>query len=137
MKISIQDGSNYFRGLLLLVRMDEKVSEPEIDHMRRIGKSLGFEREFVDTCIEEILENTYVATQPPKFSAREIAEKFIADGLAVASSDQDIHPQEEKWLYEVMETNGIDPKWFHKKKQDIIYDEGRNGRLEVDDMTME
>ena len=83
MNISIVDGSNYFKGLLLLIRKDRKVSESEIHLMQRIGKILGFEKEFCDTAITDILENTYIQDEIPLFSTKELAEKFIKDGLSI------------------------------------------------------
>ena len=137
MKISIADGSNYFRGLLLLIRKDHEVSQPEIEHMVRIGKLLGFEKEFVDNCINDILDNEFIAETPPVFSSQDIAKKFIKDGLAVAFSDKEFHPDEEKWLVQIVEKNGISHQWYLAQKQDRIFNAERPERLEVENMKME
>ena len=60
MKITVIEGSNYFRGLLLLISKDRKLTEPEIILMKRIGKALGFEKDFCNDAIHEILENKFV-----------------------------------------------------------------------------
>lgn len=137
MKISIADGSNYFRGLLILIRKDHEITQPEVDHMVRIGKLLGFEKEFVDNCINDILDNEYVADTPPVFSAPDIAKKFIKDGLAVALSDNDFHPDEEKWLVQIVEKNNLSHQWYLTQKQDVIFNSHHSHRLEVEDMEME
>ncbi len=116
MKISIIDGSVYFKGLLLLIRRDRNITEPEIALMKRIGKSLGFEREFCENTINHILENNYITDELPVFSSKELAEKFIKDGLFISFSDNEAHPLEEKWLESVAEINGLDFAWFHKEK---------------------
>jgi hypothetical protein len=48
MNISVIDGVNYLKGLLLLIRKDRRISDSEIRLLRRIGKALGFERTFCD-----------------------------------------------------------------------------------------
>ena len=76
MKISVPDASNYLKGLLLLIRKDRKISEEEHELMARVGKNLGFEKNFVENAIHEILDNKYITVIPPEFSSREIAEKL-------------------------------------------------------------
>lgn len=120
MNISVTDGSNYFRGLLLLMRQDNKVTEAEVSLMKRVGKSLGFETKFYEKAIEEILENTYIVEVPPQFSTKELAEKFIADGLSLALSDGEVHHSEEAWLRSAVEKNGIDASWFEQERAHAI-----------------
>jgi hypothetical protein len=112
MNVSIVDGSNYFKGLLLLIRKDRKISDSEIILMQYIGKMLGFEKEFCDNAIRDILENEYIEDTPPRFTTKELAEKFVKDGLAVAFSDRECHPSEEAWLKNAAIHNGLDEAWF-------------------------
>ncbi len=112
MTIRIIDGSKYFKGLLLLIRQDRKVTETEKNLMMRIGKSLGFEREFCINVIHEILDNVHISDEIPEFSSKELAKKFVIDGLAIAVSDVEVHPDEEKWLRTAAERNGLDSEWF-------------------------
>ncbi len=118
--INIIDGSNYFKGLLLLIRKDRQVTESEMALMRRIGKSLGFEREFCDQAIRDILDNEYIEDTPPRFSSKELAQKFVKDGLAIACSDQVCHPSEETWLRTVCILNGLDEQWFRMTKAQML-----------------
>lgn len=136
MNISLQDGSNYFRGLLLLIRKDGKITLPEIENMRRIGTSLGFEKEFIESCIQEILDNEFVADHPPIFSSNGLAMMFLRDGLTIAVSDMEIHPNEEAWLKIVADKNGISPEWLLEEKQKIIYHPTPTARLEVENLRM-
>jgi len=135
MNISVIDGSNYFKGLLLLVRKDLKVSEPEIEMMNRIGKKLGFEQEFCENAIHDVLENTYIVDSPPGFSNKDLAARFIRDGLALALSDREVvHPSEEEWLRLTVEKNGLDPEWF---RQECVKASNRKElplKLQVDDL---
>ncbi len=137
MRISIIDGSNYFTGLLLLVGKDKKVKQPEIELMRRIGKTLGFEKEFCDNAIRDILENKYIVDAHPVFSSKELALKFIKDGLFVAFSDNEIHPSEEQWLRLTAEKNGIDLMLFSQELENVVQRIKLSDRLEIDDLAVE
>jgi len=137
MKITVLDGSNYFKGLLLLIRKDQKIAEPEIQLMKRIGKTLGFEREFCENAIHEILGNRHIVDAPPEFSTKELAIKFIKDGLAIASSDKEVHPSEEEWLRSAAEKNGLDLTWFRQESINTTNRTPLLSHLEVDDLTVE
>jgi hypothetical protein len=136
-KISMIDGSNYFKGLLVLIARDRKITEPEIALMRRIGKSLGFEKEFCQNAINDILENEYVDKTPPWFSNQDLAMMFIKDGLTISYSDHDIHPHEAEWLREAAEKNGIDARWLSDQQQQAARQPGTDVPLEVDSLTLE
>lgn len=136
MNISVIDGSNYFKGLLLLVRKDMRVSDSEIQLMRHIGKKLGFEREFCENAIRDVLENEYLVETVPEFSTKELAVKFIKDGLAMAFSDREPLPSEEEWLRLAAEKYGLDLELFRDE-----YAKAANGKelplkLEVDGLTV-
>jgi len=136
MKISVMDAGNYFRGLLLLMRKDRKVSQEETDLMKRIGKALGFAEGFCVNAICEILENRFIEDAPPEFSSKELAARFIRDGLALAFSDNEYDPSEEQWLRATAERNGIDPELFAREQEEAAGRRALPGRLEVDDMTV-
>lgn len=138
MKISIIDGSNYFKGLLLLIRKDHQVTDPEVKLIKHIGKSFGFDQEFCDGAIRDILKNECINETPPVFSSKEIAAKFIKDGLAIAYSDHDqIDKFEEDWLKLIAEKNDIEPKWFKQEQQDAIKRNIPLGKMEADDLKVE
>jgi len=137
MHISVLDGSNYFRGLLLLIAKDRKTTESEEELMRRIGRSLGFEQEFCDNAIHEILENRHIVNTIPEFSKRELAIKFIKDGLALAFSDNELHPAEEQWLKDTAEKNSLDLNWFRQESEEAANRDRLPSRMEADDLTVE
>ncbi|MDP1676084.1 MAG: hypothetical protein Q8L88_04400 [Bacteroidota bacterium] len=136
MQMTIQEGSNYFRGLLLLIRKDHQVTNEEITLMMRVGKSLGFAKDFCETAIADILENKYILDKPPVFSQLEIAKKFITHGLIIGHCDHKIHPNEERWLQLIAEANEINNDWFMREQQRI--DRAReNNELDFDDLVVE
>jgi hypothetical protein len=136
MKISLMDAGEYFRGLLLLSRKDHKITEAETELMKRIGKTLGFERKFCDNAIREILENEYILDTPPEFSTRELAMRFIKDGLTLAFSDKEVPSFEDEWLRATAEKNGLDMKWLVQEWKNATNRKTIDGRLEVDDLSV-
>jgi hypothetical protein len=134
MKIPVIDGSNYFKGMLLLVRKDNKISEPEHVIITRIGKALGFEKNFIEDAINEIIGNKFISEEPPVFSTHELAEKFIKDGLILAASDKQIHPREEEWLLAVAAANKIEPAWYFGEKKSLMEMKHHTIRLDADDL---
>ncbi len=136
--ITVREGSEYFRGLLLLISKDRRISEPEIVLMKRIGKALGLERNFCDNAIREILENDFILNEPFEFSTKELAKKFIKDGLMLAGSDNDIHAFEEEWLKSTAEKNDLDVEWFLRERENTARRRiDLDVHLEVDDLTVE
>lgn len=117
MNIPIVDASNYFKGLLVLIKQDRKVSDSEVALMKRIGKALGFEQEFSEQAIAGVLENVHIRDLPPKFSTKELAIKFVQDGLVLAFSDKELHPSEVEWLRLTAELNGLDMQWFMREQK--------------------
>jgi len=134
MDISVVDSSSYFKGLLLLIRKDSRITEPEHVIMLRIGKALGFEKTFTEEAINEILSNRYISNEPPVFSSREFAEKFIKDGLVLAASDKEIHPREEEWLLAVAGANKVESSWYFNEKNSLLQMKYHTIHLDAEDL---
>jgi hypothetical protein len=134
--ISVRDGSEYFRGLLLLLRVDRVLSESEIMLMKRIGSSLGFEPGFCDGAIRDVLENRYLPDAVPQFAAPELAAMFLRDGLAIALADGNVHPSEEAWLSAVADRNGLAPGWLDDERRKIAARTGPPEPLEADRLSV-
>lgn len=111
MEITLLDRSNYFRGLLILIGKDRKISDEEKSMFASLGKDMGFNKEFYEGALEELLENEFIIEEPPKFSNVEIAKLFIRDGIKLAFADKELHLYELSWLKSVAEANSIDQGW--------------------------
>ena len=136
MTIDVKDASEYFRGLLLLISKDRKIADAETVLMKRVGKALGFEKDFCDNAIREILENGFILDEPPRFSTRELATKFIKDGLTLAGADEETHNAEVVWLKAAAAKNGIEEEWFRRaQERALATGSDYTARLEVDDLT--
>lgn len=127
---SIEKGK-YFRGLLILVRKDNKISPEEKELMMNVGTRLGFEKRFCETAIQEILDNEYIADDAPEFSELPVAESFILDGITLAISDEDLNPEELSFLKATLEKNNLTENWFSDKLKDAIYNEKQDS-LEIE-----
>jgi len=112
MKLTLIDRSSYFKGLLLLIKRDNLISENEKNIMVKIGKTLGFDKSFIEDAIKELMENKFITDDVPTFSNKFIAESFILDGLKVAFSDDEFTAEELEHLSKIANQNGIDKEWL-------------------------
>lgn len=112
MKLTVRDRSSYFKGLLLLIKKDNRVSEGEEKIMTKIGETLGFEKLFIQGAIKELMENEFLTDDIPLFSDQSIAESFILDGMKVAFSDNEFSAEELEHLTQIAKQNGIDKEWL-------------------------
>jgi hypothetical protein len=135
-RIKISEGSDYLRGLLVLSRKDRKIAVPEARMITHVGKALGYCPEFCADAIRDILGNRYIHEDPPAFGSRLLAEKFVKDGLALASSDDEVHPAEEEWLRFVVEKNRLCQAWYRQQLDRVTSGCRRASRLEVDSLAV-
>jgi hypothetical protein len=115
MDVSIKDASQYFRGLLILIRKDGIVTSRESESVARVGAKLGFERSFCMQAIEDILSNLFIDEAPPVFGSVDLARKFIADALRLASAEREMTTAEHSWLQMTSDLNGCGDPWFREE----------------------
>ncbi|MER3522669.1 MAG: hypothetical protein C4326_01025 [Ignavibacteria bacterium] len=132
MTMTLMDRSNYYRGLLLLVRKDRKITEREAALMMHIGATLGFQREFCETALREALDNAHIDPLPPQFSSPELAKKFIKDGLTITGGGQAMHVAEDAWLHAIALANGLESSWYEGIKHSVRQHANEPQTLEVD-----
>lgn len=118
MEFSVIDKSNYLKGLLVIAKKDNKLTEPEKKIIRDIALKLGFATDFYEDTLRSLLANKYIPEDPFKFSHKKIAESFICDGFKLAFSDGIVPDNEIKWLKEIAEANGLLNEWFDEKLSD-------------------
>ncbi len=118
--LSVQEKSNYFKGLLILMIKDRKIDDGERKILENVGKLLGFESEFCKTAINESLENEYLLDDVPAFSNKDIAQSFVMDGLKLAVSDRELNPEELSYLIATIKKNEIDIEWFSKQLENLV-----------------
>lgn len=113
------DRSNYFRGLLLLVRKNNKVNSAEVSMIMRIGKRLGFAYDFCKGAIKDILDNKHIVNDPPKFSNKGVAHGFIKESIELAVIDNDLDLNELEWIDSVIKENEMEEEWRINKAENL------------------
>jgi len=106
------DRSNYVRGLLLLIGKDKKITDSERYFLHRIGKTLGFDKKFIENAINELFENKYLGNEPPIFYRKQYAEAFLRDAIKLAFVDNDLSSEEFDWLHLIAASNGLSNEWL-------------------------
>jgi len=119
-KITLLDRSLYLKGLMLLIRKDKEVHDEEKGLMMHIGRSLGFDEDFCEKSIEEILISRHVVDEPPRFSNPDIARCFIRDGLKVSLIDREAHDHEIAWLKSVSRLNDIEERFVDENIYNVL-----------------
>lgn len=115
MDIPLIDKSSYLRGLFVLAKKDNHVSENEKKIILEAGKKLGFSTSFCSEILETILQNECVCDEPVQFADHTVAKSFIADGIKLSLSGKEITEEELSWLKKSAEINKISKRWFEKQ----------------------
>lgn len=120
---TVQDKSNYLKGLVILAKKDNRLFENEKNIIRDVAKRFGFSKDFYEEILKSLLENKYIAESPIVFSNSSIAKLFLTDGFKLAASDNELCENELKWLKEIAKANNIVDDWFDEiYKKNIIID---------------
>lgn len=101
------DDSNLLRALLLLIRADNGIWEHEKNIFTQVGKELGFDKEFCDAAIQNVLRNQYIDNTPPVFFFKENAVKFLRIALRIISDDSQPHMQKIELIEKITSANHL------------------------------
>lgn len=112
---AVLDNGNFLRGLLLLIKKDNKIQETEASIFFRTGKELGFDREFCEEAIRNLLRNDFINSTPPYFHNKSTALKFLQVGISLIQTDIESRHNEMKFLETVAKTNEINRFWEKEK----------------------
>lgn len=112
MKIKLYDRSLYFKGLLVLIRKNRRISDGESGLVKEIGAQLGFDKKFIQECLDNLLINKNISDDPPKFTSLAVAESFIKDGFKLSISDEKLDDSELEFLKAAALINGISEEEF-------------------------
>ncbi len=119
MELTLLDRSNYLKGLLVVAKRDNQLTEPEKNILKGIAKRLGFATDFYEDTIRSLLANKYISDKPIKFSDKKVAESFVTDGLNLAFSDQLPAEKEIDWLRSTASENNLDEEWFNLRIKNV------------------
>ena len=119
MEISVKDKSSYLKGLLILAKRDNVLTESEEVIIKKIAQRLGFSTDFYEYTLQNLLQNEYLTEEPVKFSEQKLSYSFIIDGLKLAHSDNKLDDSEINWLRQTAKENNISMEWFDNKLEEI------------------
>jgi hypothetical protein len=133
MELNLIDKSNYFKGLLILIRKKKAVTESTRRTVKRIAAVLDFNQDFVDSSIKNLLVNKNIVEAQPKFSDCRLAESFIKDGLRLALSDGVLNLLQVQWLAITAEKNNLSKQWFFMELEDFFdqYESNSGSTFEI------
>jgi hypothetical protein len=112
MELTQLDKSSYLKGLLIVAKKDELLTDFEKRFLKNIASKLGFASDFYESTIRSLLSNRYIPDNPIKFSKKKIAESFITDGIQLALKDNKLSDKEIEWLKLTASENELDDDWF-------------------------
>ena len=121
MKIIDRDKSSYLKGLLILAKLDNVLSESEERIIKDIASRLGFSTDFYEYTLKNLLANEYLTEEPVQFSDKRVAISFIVDGIRLAKSDSHPDEREISWLRDTLNKNKLNIEWFNKILEDDKY----------------
>jgi len=112
MNIPLIDKSNYLRGLLILAKKENNISQVEKDIIYDVGVRLGFSSTFCQEIIKTLLQNECLCDDPIRFVNYNVARSFISDGLILSTTGKLISATQLIWLKNLASLNGIHMGWF-------------------------
>jgi len=129
---NLMDRSLYFKGLLILSKIDADVTWEEKEVLKIVGETLGFNTEFYDTTINEIIENEHIKNEPLKFSSQQIANMFLRDAIKLAFSDSILHKKEYEWILECARINKIPDHRINDQIKLALKDKKKSENVQLD-----
>jgi hypothetical protein len=111
------DRSNYVKGLLLMIGKDKKITDEERDFLHNAAETLSFDKKFIESAMNELLENKYLGNEPPVFSQKQYAEAFLRDAIKLAFVDNDLASKEFDWLQSIAASNSLSNEWLKNELQ--------------------
>ncbi len=127
--LSYIDKGTFLKGLLILIAQDRQISEHEKRLVMKAGKTLGFDKEFCEESIDQVLHNSNIKDEPPVFHDPDFAKSFIIDGLKFISKDSRYVKSNLYWLKETVLKNNLSLDWFEeqilthlKNKHEVPYE---------------
>ena len=119
MEIPARDKSSYLKGLLILAKRDNLLTESEEVIIKDIAQRLGFSTDFYEYTLQNLLQNEYLTEEPVKFSEKKLSYLFIIDGLKLVHSDNKLDDSQINWLRQTAKENNISMEWFDSKLEDF------------------
>lgn len=105
------DNGNLLRGLLLLIKTDKNIWDHELRIFVQEGVKLGYDKEFCENSIRNVLRNKHINQSPPVFFYKANAIKFLRVAMSIIKEDFKPNVQKLKFLEEVALVNDLARHW--------------------------
>lgn len=105
------DNGNLLRGLLLLIKKDKNIWDHETRIFIKEGMKLGYDKEFCEDAIQNVLRNPNINQNSPVFFYRSNALKFLRFGISIIKEDVNPHPSKIQFLEKVAYENDLIRHW--------------------------
>ena len=117
-----------------MIGKDKKITDEERDFLHNVAETLSFDKKFIESAMNELLENKYLGNEPPVFSQKQYAEAFLCDAIQLALVDNDLSSQEIDWLDAIAVSNNLSNKWL---KNELAYYSSDNYSQELPELKIE
>jgi hypothetical protein len=115
MQIPLVDKSTYLKGLLILARKDNRLSEEDKGLITTAAIHLGFSSDFYEEVLGTFMNNKHINNDPVQFRNNLLAHHFLSDAITLACINNGITKDELYWLKETAELNFVNPDWFENE----------------------
>ena len=79
MQIPLEDRGKYLRGLLIIVKMNEVISEMDRAIIINTAKHFGYATDFYEGILNTLMRNEYIGSEPIMFDSTNLAKYFLID----------------------------------------------------------
>ncbi|MGB5896122.1 MAG: hypothetical protein WBG58_18250 [Ignavibacteriaceae bacterium] len=90
MQIPVKDRGKYLRGLLIMVKMDEFISEMDRKIIIHTGKHLGYSADFYEGILNTLMRNEYIGSEPIMFDSTNLAKHCLIDAINLAGANKNL-----------------------------------------------
>jgi len=122
MQIPVKDRGKYLRGLLIMVKMDEFISEMDRKIIIHTAKHLGYSADFYEGILNTLMRNEYIGNEPIMFDSAKLAKHFLIDAINLAGANKNLSNEKINWLKSTASMNFVDRNWFEKILRECCWD---------------
>jgi len=122
MQIPVEDRGKYLRGLLIMVKMDEVISEMDRTIIIKTAKHLGYAPDFYEGILRSLMKNEYIGSEPIMFDSTKLAKHFLIDAINLAGANKNLSNEKINWLKSTASMNLVDRNWFQEIVQQCCWD---------------
>ena len=122
MQIPLEDRGRYLRGLIIMVKMDEVISEMDRTIIINTAKHFGYATDFYEGILNTLMRNEYIGSEPILFDSTNLAKYFLIDAINLAGANKNLSTEKINWLKSTASMNLVDRNWFEEKLQECCWD---------------